>query len=126
MTARIRVLVAGVAYGVVGLATAALAARGATTFWRLTAWALSAAVIVVHLWLAYRERRVIVRSAAEVAAGAAVGGFLLALGGPVRSHWGAAGQGRALASLIAFPAFMAIAAFVAALLFAAVLPRRAA
>jgi len=113
------IVLAGVAYGVIGVGTAELARHAtgaAVAFWRNTAWVLSAIVVAWHLWSAqFRRGLAALKAVAEVGLGAAVGGFLLALGGPVRSHWNAPDRGRVLLSLLAFPAFMAIAAMLGAL-----------
>ena len=113
------ILLGGVAYGVIGVATAELAGRASgfgVAFWRYAAWVLSAVVVVWHLRAAqFRRGLTTFRSAGEVALGAAVGGVLLALGGPVRSHWSAPDRDRVLLSLVLFPAFMAGAAMIGAL-----------
>ena len=118
-----RVLVAGVAYALAGLVPAELARYGWSTGWRLTSWAISGVIIMLHLIIAYRYRPRVLNAAIEVAIGAAVGGVLLAAGGPVRSHWDAPDRSRVLLSLALFPLIMGVAAFVAALVLGYVLRR---
>lgn len=108
-------LLAGVLYVGLGFLTAELAQRaGSPTmarFWRLSAWPLSLVVFLGHL--AYeRRRRPALPGAWHVAVGAALGGFLLAVVGPVRSHWGQADFFRsALLSLPVWPVITGIPAF---------------
>jgi hypothetical protein len=123
------IVFAGIAYAVIGVGTSQLdpgpTGRG-IPFWRLAAWLLSGAVLLLHTWdVRWRRGLLVARSAFEVALGAALGGFLLALGGPVRSHWASADRSRALWSLLAFPVFMGVVAFVAAIVVASLLRRQA-
>ena len=122
------IVFAGIAYAVIGVGTSQLdqgpTGRG-IPFWRLAAWLLSGAVLLLHTWdVRWRRNIVVSRSALEVALGAALGGFLLALGGPVRSHWSSGDRARVLLSLMSFPLFMGVAAFVAAIVVASLLRRK--
>jgi len=119
------ILVTGVAYGLIGVATAVLAQHAdsltGVKFWRFTAWVLSAVVLVAHIWVANRRQLSSPPPAIEVALGGALGGFLLALGGPVYSHWNLPDRGRVLLSLLSFPLFMSVLALIAALIIGVVL-----
>src|SRR3990172_1777841 len=87
LTARrrtIAVVTAGVAYTVIGLATAAIAGGAATTqlreLWRLSAFILSGIVVLIHVVLECRTWGSPWRPAAlRVACGAALGGLGLAV-----------------------------------------------
>lgn len=114
------VLVAGVAYGVVGMVTAALAgsagSRAGVTGWRLAAWALSLAIFVGQL----RASRAIAErspasAALEVALGVALGALLLAAVGPVRGHWHDPNLARvAVLSVVVWPVMTGVPAYVVA------------
>ena len=120
---------AGIAYPLLGVATAELARAASTaqwrTAWRLAAWLLSLATFVLHLaWERGRLRSAARAAAAHVALGVALGAFLLALAGPVRSHWGAADFPRAtLLSLPLWPVITGIPAYVVALVLCVALER---
>ena len=108
-------LLAGLLYVVAGAVTAELARTAGTPgmakFWRLAAWPLSLAVFLGHTGYEW-ARRAPVRAAYHVALGAALGGWLLAAVGPVRSHWGAPDFTRAaLLSLLVWPFLTGIPAF---------------
>lgn len=115
------VLLAGVAYVVVGAGTAALAriasssASGKT--WRLAAWLLSLAIFAIHFFIE-RNRRLRPSSvAARVAIAVAIGAIGVAVLGPVRAHWGEAGRLKlALLSIVAWPVITGVPAFVVALM----------
>ena len=115
------VLLASIAYVVVGVGAAILAGVASSPTgvkaWRLTAWLLSLIVFAVHFAVERhrdeRRRRVAVRVAVAVALGA----FGVALAGPVRSHWDEAHLPRLMVlSLVAWPVLTGAPAFVVALL----------
>ena len=108
---RVMVLLAGITYVTIGLVTAALNGP------RLLAWILSGAVFLCHAIIARpRDGRSLVNAAMQVALGAAVGAFLLALLGPVRSHWGEPNHARLiLLSIVAWPLLTGLPAFAVAL-----------
>ena len=113
------VLLAGIAYLVIGFVTAVLA-RGspaAVTGWRLVAWVLSALVFVSHVAVAQRQRdRSPVVAAVEVAVAVGLGALGLAIVGPVRSHWNDPNVMRvALLSVVLWPLLTGLPAFVVAL-----------
>ena len=108
---RLTVLVAGIVYVTIGVVTATLDAP------RLVAWVLSGAVFLGHAIVARpRDGRSLVSAAMHVALGAAVGAFLLALVGPVRSHWAEPNHARLLLlSIVAWPLLTGLPAFAVAL-----------
>ena len=107
---RTATLVAGVAYVTIGVVTAAMNGP------RLVAWAVSGAVFLSHAIIARpRDRHSIVSAALQVAVGAAIGGLLLALVGPIRSHWAEPNHARLLLlSVIAWPMLAGLPAFAVA------------
>lgn len=114
------ILLAGIAYVVIGVGTAALAGVAAAPAgvkgWRLAAWVLSLAVFGIQLVIE-RHRRALPRTiAARVALAVAFGAIGVAALGPVRSHWGEPHRLKlALPSLVAWPIITGVPAFVAAL-----------
>jgi hypothetical protein len=115
------VILACLAYVIIGVVTAALAGSAAspagTTSWRLAGWGLSLAVFIVHL-VASRRRGSgsLGGAAARVALAVAVGALVLAVAGPVRSHWGEPEIARVAAlSIVLWPLLTGLPAFVAAL-----------
>jgi hypothetical protein len=114
-------VVVGVAYVTIGVATAALSrtvgSATAASGWRLSAWGLSAAVFLCHAVLARpRAGSGIVSAATQVALAAGIGALLLAVVGPVRSHWAEPNRARlVLLSVIAWPLLTGLPAFAAAL-----------
>ena len=121
------VILAGVLYPVVGIASAALAEAAASPqmqfFWRLSAFAVSGVVLAAHV--AYEHFRL--RDSARVTAwhaslGAAIGGFLLALMANIHDLGSASGyRPRMLVALIAWPLLTGVPAFVVALVLAVAL-----
>jgi hypothetical protein len=114
------VLLASVAYVVIGVGTAALAGIATSPAgvkgWRLAAWLLSLAVFGIHVASARRRPGGRSSAALEVALAVALGAFGVAALGPVRSHWGEPHLMRvALLSLIAWPLLTGVPAFGAAL-----------
>lgn len=122
------VLVATLAYVTIGLATAALAGAassvGGVKAWRVAAWMLSIVVFLMHIYTA-RHRGAGRRSAAlEVAAAVALSAFILALAGPVRSHWNDTNRRNVVAlSLFLWPVLTGVPAFGVAWLAELVLDR---
>ena len=122
-------LLAAIAYAIVGVVTAALAREAASagmrTVWRLAAWLLSLAVFLGHLvYERFRLGKSTRDAAARVALAVAFGAFILAVAGPVRSHWHANDLWRtAVLSLIAWPVLTGVPAFLAALAAGAILDR---
>lgn len=92
--------------------------------WRLSAWLLSFVVFAGQVY--YEKRRLgraLSATALDAAAAVALGAILVALVGPVRSHWGTDTQGRALAAVVIWPVMLGIPAFLAALAGGALLDR---
>lgn len=125
------VVLAALAYVVIGVATATFAGPAVTpqtrTAWRLAAWVLSLAVFLVHL--GYEHVRIgnsDVRGALRTAAAVALAAFVLALVGPVRTHWTARDFGRAvILSVVVWPIATGVPAFLVSLLGGMVLRRYA-
>ena len=125
----ISLIVVGIAYGFVGIVLTELSKRFATDqarFWRLAAWILSAVVFAVHIGFEqFRLKQRSLQVALHAAIAVAVGAFLLAAAAiihaamvPVHApFWLFA------IALVAWPAFTAVPAFVAALIASAVLSR---
>ena len=121
------VILAGVLYPVVGIASAALAEAAASPqmqfFWRLSAFAMSAVVLAAHV--AYEHFRL--RNGAQVTAwhaslGAAIGGLLLAVMANIHDLGSASGyRPRMLVALMAWPLLTGVPAFVVALVLAVAL-----
>jgi hypothetical protein len=115
------VLIVGIAYGIVGVLTARLALSAESTSmrtaWRLAAWLLSGALFALHL--GYERLRVggsPASTAARVAGAVALGAFVLAVAGPVRSSWGTERFRRAAAlSMVVWPMITGVPAFMIAL-----------
>jgi hypothetical protein len=86
--------------------------------WRFAGWALSFVVFAVHLIYERRRRSKSPATAAwHVAVAVGVGAFVLAIVGPVRSHWGTDDFGRAaLLSLLLWPVVTGVPAFLVALI----------
>ncbi len=120
---------AAFAYAVVGVVTAdfALAAGEPTlrSAWRLAAWVLSFVIFAAQLFYERkREGATIATVARDVAVAAAIGAFILAIVGPVRSHWSAGDFRRAaVLSLVAWPLLVGIPAYVTALVIGFVIDR---
>ncbi len=120
------VLVAALAYAIIGVLTAELSASATGVMhqgWRLVAWILSALVFVIHVWLMRLKRNQPVRRSALLAAlGAGCGGFLLAAAANVHSavtHTGR--RGLVGLALLVWPLAIFIPAFVVALMLATVM-----
>ena len=126
------IVLASVAYVVVGIGTAMLAgAASAPTGvkgWRLAAWLLSLAVFGVHLAIErgrHEQRPGAARQIAwRVALAVALGALGAAALGPMRSHWGEPHMLRlAILSLIAWPVLTGVPAFAVAWVIVLVLDR---
>src|SRR5882762_11965212 len=121
------VILAGVLYLAIGLASGALAGAAASYqiqfFWRLSAFAFSAVVFAVHI--AYEHFRLRNRArptAWHASVAVAFGAFALALAANVHDLGSASGyRPRMLIALVAWPLLTALPAFIVALVLAAVL-----
>ena len=128
-TLRPYLILVGLLYTVVGFGTGEMARTTpsvrAGNAWRLAGWVLSFVVFAAHLVYERRRRSKPTTTAAwHVAVAVGVGAFVLAIVGPVRSHWGAADFGRAaLLSLLLWPIVTGVPAFLVALLAGSVLGR---
>ncbi|HEX6559212.1 MAG TPA: hypothetical protein VF021_07100, partial [Longimicrobiales bacterium] len=87
------VLLIGLAYAIIGVLTGSLAQSASSirmqTVWRLAAWLLSLALFAGQV--TYERLRLdssAARTALRAAGAVAIGAFLLAAVGPVRSYWG--------------------------------------
>lgn len=111
-------LLAGVVYFLIGWLTTF---PGNQRFWRPAAWALSALVYTAHIWYEhFRRRGAGLSTSWHAALAVAIGGFVLAVAGPLRSH---GVHLNTLLALIVFPGVTAIPAFLVALAATAVLAR---
>ena len=118
-------LVAAV-YAVVGVVTAALArSPQVTTFWRLAAWLLSLIAFLSHIAYEHFRLRSTARNLAlHVAAAVALGMFVLAAAGPVRTYWGTPRFWQvSVLSLVLWPIITGVPAFLAALVSGLILRR---
>lgn len=122
-------ILAGVAYFVVGYGSAALdpsVPDGARFVWRLAAWVVSAAVFAAHIgYERFRLDDLPRTIAPHVAAGVALGAFLLAAAATVHAATAAshAPYWRFLLALLLWPLITALPAFLVALVAGAVLAR---
>ena len=113
-------------YAVVGVVTAALArSPQVTTFWRLAAWLLSLVAFLSHIAYEHFRLRNNARTLAlHVATAVALGGFVLAAAGPVRTYWGRPRFWQvSVLSLVLWPILTGVPAFLAALVAAFILGR---
>ena len=124
------VILVGVLYLAVGLASAALAAAAASNqmrfFWRLSAFVISAVVFAAHIaYEHFRLRKTARPTARHASVGVAFGAFALAVAANIHDLGSASGyRPRMLIALIAWPALTAVPAFVVALVVAAGLDLR--
>ena len=125
----LRVVLWGLAYSVIGLATAAFSRHAATAdlqqIWRLAAWALSAGVFAASFGdERARAGRAPAPTALRAALPVALGGFVLAAYAMVHSRVVGSGHlvGHVIA-LVAWPAMLGVASFLVAWVVAAVLAR---
>jgi len=119
---RVLVLLVALAYPIVGVLTGAAAqsapSLSARTAWRLAGWVLSFIVFASHVVYEHRRSSSGTTAAALRVAGAvAIGAFVLAAVGPVRSHWATDRFWRvSVLSLALWPAITGMPAFLVALL----------
>lgn len=120
------VILAGVFYGALGVASAELAGTAVSDqmqfFWRLSAFVISGVMLAAHVFHEhFRLRNAARRTAWHAALGAAIGGFLLALMANIHDLGSASGyRPRMLVAFIAWPLLTGVPAFIAALILAAV------
>jgi len=123
-------LLAAIAYGLVGIVAARLAgaasAQQVRAAWRVTGWLLALAVFCAHLVFEHRRVGAPLRTmAARVAAAVALGALALAVLGPTRARWGTSDSGRAFAlSVVLWPIITGVPAFLAAIAMGWILKRR--
>ena len=105
------VLLAGIGYFVIGRVFTWPASNVHT--WRLAAWGVSAVLCGVHAWYEYFRAEYSSRSTArDVAAGVAVGAFLLALAAMLHAVTSGPGMRATwLLALVAWPALTAVPAW---------------
>jgi len=119
------VTLVGVLYLAVGLAFAALAGAAASnqmrSFWRLSAFGISAAVFAAHIAYEHVRLRNTARPTAwHAAVAVAFGAFALALVANIHDLGTASGyRPRMLIALVAWPLLTAVPAFIVALVVAA-------
>jgi hypothetical protein len=123
LRAMLRVIPFGLAYIVIGIVTADVAAFQGRPG-RLMGWGASLLVYVVQLLVErLRFDHTTLRSALHASGAVAIAAFVLALVGPVRAHWGAVDQPRALMALILWPVLAGLPSFVLGLGAAAMIGR---
>jgi hypothetical protein len=119
------VILLGVVYFVVGIASAAFASWSASNqmrvTWRLAAWVISAVAFAAHVgYERLRLRNSALTTALHASMAVAVGAFALAVAANVHGQRVAASHQRLLAfALVAWPVLTAVPAFVVALVAAA-------
>jgi len=120
------VLFAGLGYAFAGIVFAIPQTH--SQFWRLAAWGLSGVILAWHVaYERFRQQNSPLTAAWHVAAGAAIGGFGLAIGANVHSMIVAnpSPNLRMLRlSLAIWPVVLAIPSFLVALVLSAVLARK--
>jgi len=120
------VILVGVLYLAVGLASAALAGAAVSDqmrfFWRLSAFVISAVVFAAHIaYEHFRLRNGARPTAWHASAGVDFGAFALALAANIHDVSSASGyRPRMLIALLAWPALTAVPAFLVALVVATV------
>ena len=120
-------ILAGVIYLAVGLVSSALAGAAASdqmrSFWRLSAFVISAVVFATHIAHEHFRLRNTARPTAwHASVGVAFGAFGLALAANIHDLASASGyRPRMLIALVAWPALTAVPAFLVALVVAALL-----
>ena len=125
-----RLILIGLLYLAVGLASAELAGTAASNqmqfFWRLSAFIISAVVFAAHIAHEhFRLRNTARRTAWHAAAAVAFGAFALAFVANIHDLGSASGyRPRMLVALVAWPLLTAVPAFIVALMVAAALGLR--
>ena len=120
-----KAILVGVLYVAVGIASAALAGAAASSqmrsFWRLSAFVISAVVFAAHIaYEHYRLRNKARPMAWHVSVAVAFGAFGLALLANIHDLGSASGyRPRMLIALVAWPLLTAVPAFIVALVVAA-------
>jgi hypothetical protein len=120
-----RVILVGLLYPAVGIASAALAGAAASSqmqfFWRLSAFVISAVVFAAHIaYEHFRLRNTAWPTAWHVSLAVAFGAFVLALVPNIHDLGSASGyRPRMLVALVAWPLLTAVPAFIVALVVAA-------
>jgi hypothetical protein len=121
----LKAILVGVIYLAVGLASAALAAAAASipmrSFWRLSAFVISAVVFAADIaWEHFRLRNTARPTAWHASVAVAIGAFLIALMANIHDLGSASGyRPRMLIALVAWPLLTAVPAFLVALVVAA-------
>ncbi len=119
------VILVGVLYLAVGIASAALAGAAASnqmrSFWRLSAFVISAGVFAAHIaYEHFRLRNTARPTAWHASVAVAFGAFALALVANIHDLGSASGyRPRMLIALVAWPLLTAVPAFIVALVVAA-------
>ena len=119
------VILVGVLYLAVGIASAALAGAAASnqmrSFWRLSAFVISAVVFAAHIaYEHFRLRNTARPTAWHASVAVAFGAFALALAANIHDLGSASGyRPRMLIALVAWPLLTAVPAFIVALMVAA-------
>ena len=119
------VILVGVLYPAVGIASAALAGAAASNemrfFWRLSAFVISAVVFAAHIaYEHFRLRNKARNTAWHASAAVAFGAFMLALAANIHDLGSASGyRPRMLIAFVAWPLLTAVPAFIVALVAAA-------
>ena len=120
-----RAILAGVLYAAVGIVSPALAGMAASdrmrSFWRLSAFAISAVVFAAHIAYEHFRLRSTARPTAwHTSVAVAIGAFALALAANIHDLGSASGyRPRMLTALVAWPLLTAVPAFIVALVVAA-------
>ena len=102
------VLLAGLAYIVIGFGFAQLPGRG----WRLAAWAVSGVVFVLHIRYGMTRQRAASAAALHAGLAAALGGLGLAVGATIHALTSASYRGAYGIALVAWPVLTGLPAFV--------------
>jgi hypothetical protein len=119
------VILVGVLYPAIGIASAALAGAAASNqmrfFWRLSAFVISAVVFAAHIaYEHFRLRNTARPTAWHASVAVAFGAFALALVANIHDLGSASGyRPRMLIALVAWPLLTAVPAFIVALVVAA-------
>lgn len=125
-----RIVIVALIYCVIGVATSFLSGAAGSaslrTAWRLVAWALSLVTFGGQIiYERLRLRAGSVSAALRTCAAVALAALVLAVVGPVRTHWGMADQWQAaLLSVVVWPIATAVPAFLVALAGGTLIGRR--